>query len=101
VSLTWRKRVFGCNPAIEPFRSCFGQAGVIPAEQLVIDLAELIQGVLNLGENGQARPRLGDLLGRLQQQRLELPLGEGPVEIKERAVPGTAGMTGALGACRI
>jgi len=70
---------------------------LVPEEQLVIELADFIQNLLGLSVSLQGLAGLIELLGRFEQERLELPLGKGTVEVKERAMPGAAGMAVAIG----
>jgi hypothetical protein len=69
----------------------------LTAEQFVIDLADFIKGLLDLGIGGQALAGLRDLVGGFEQQRLDLAFTEAAVEVKERAVLGTAGVALTLG----
>ena len=63
----------------------------------MIDLADLIEHLLDLGVSGHTLTGLSDLVRGFQQERLHLAFGEAAVEIKERAVLGTAGMAVAIG----
>ena len=63
----------------------------------MIDLADFIEHPLNLRISGQTLPRLVDLGGRFQQQRLHLPFGKAAVEIKERTMLGPGGVAVAVG----
>lgn len=63
----------------------------------MIDLADLIEHLLRLGISGNALTRLVNLVRGFKQERLHLAFGEAPVEIKERAVLGTAGVAVAIG----
>ena len=63
----------------------------------MIDLADLIEHLLDLGIGGHTLPGLSNLAGRLQQERLHLAFGEAAVEIKEGAVFGTAGVAVTIG----
>jgi hypothetical protein len=63
----------------------------------MIDLADFIEHLLCLGISGHALARLLDLGRGFKQERLYLTFGEAAVEIKERAMLGTAGVALAIG----
>ena len=63
----------------------------------MIDLAELIQHLQRLRVSARTLARLFDLFGGLKQQRLHAPWAKAAVEIKERAVAGTAAVAVAVG----
>jgi hypothetical protein len=52
----------------------------------VINLADLVERLLDLGVSGHAVPGLLDLIGGFEEQGLHPAFGEATVEVKERAV---------------
>ena len=63
----------------------------------MIDLTDFIEHLLRLGISGNTLTGLVDLVRGFKQERLHLAFGEAAVEIKERAVLGTAGVAVAIG----
>ena len=63
----------------------------------MIDLADFIEHSLDLGIGVHTLTCLVDLVRGLKQERLHLAFGKAAVEIKERAVLGTAGVAVAIG----
>ena len=63
----------------------------------MIELTDFIEQLLRLGISGNTLTGLVDLVRGFKQERLHLAFGEAAVEIKERAVLGTAGVAVAIG----
>jgi hypothetical protein len=66
-------------------------------EQFVVDLADLVEALLDLAVSGQTLARLLDLVRSLEQERLHLALGKAAVEVKERTMLGAGGVAVAVG----
>ncbi len=63
----------------------------------MVNLADLVEALLDLRVSGETLARLLELVGSFEQERLHLAFGKAAVEVKEGAVLGARGVAVAVG----